>query len=152
MYHGLHPVQREKHQISTAVSKILLTKDVSFPRQIIFSYTGQLYTFFDGSLKGNRACVYMCSNHQLNLIYSSCKVLGKSAFSAPQSEIAGAVLATRMQQKISQELFNVSLSPPVFIGDSEIILRMIANGDPAAPPMFYGTLIMEIAAISKPNN
>ena len=122
------------------------------PCQTIFNYAGQLYTFFDGSLQGYGACVYMRSHDQFNLIYSSCKVLGKSAFSAPQSEIAGAVLATRMQQKISQELSNVSLSPPVFLGDSEIILRMIANGDPAAPPVFYGTRIMEIAATSKPNN
>ena len=34
----------------------------------------------------------------------------------------------------------------VFLGDSEIILRMIANGDPAAPPVFYGTKTIEIAA------
>ena len=51
-----------------------------------------------------------------------------------------------MQQKISQELFNVSLSDPVFIGDSEIILKMIAKNDPAHPPIFYGTRLMEIAA------
>ena len=29
---------------------------------------------------------------------------------------------------------------------------MIANGDPAAPPVFYGIWIVEIAAISEPNN
>ena len=73
--------------------------------------------------------------------------MGKTAFSAPQSEIAGAVLATRMEQKISQELFNVSLSPPVFIGDSEIILKMIAKNDPAGPPVFYGARLMEILSL-----
>jgi len=60
--------------------------------------------------------------------------LGKSAFSAPQSEMAGALLACRMEQKIKQELFNVSLSPPTFIGDSEIVLKMIAKNDPAGNP------------------
>jgi len=34
---------------------------------------------------------------------SSSKILGKSAFSAPQSEMAGALLAYRMEQKIKQE-------------------------------------------------
>ena len=79
-------------------------------RQIIFNYSGQLYIFFDGSLQGYGACVYVRSDSQFNLLSSSAKVLGKSAFSMPQSEIAGAVLATRMEQKISQELFNLSLS------------------------------------------
>ena len=102
----------------TAVSEILLSRKLSFPCQIIFNYSSQLYTFFDGSLQRYGACIYVCSHDQFNLIYSSCKVLGKSAFSAPQSEIAGAVLATRMQQNIRQELYNVSLSSPVFIGDS----------------------------------
>ena len=55
----------------SAVNEILLTKDISFPRQIIFSYAGQLYTFFDGSLQGYGACVYMRSHNQFNLIYSS---------------------------------------------------------------------------------
>ena len=49
-----------------------------------------------------------------------------------------------MQQKISQELYNIFLSSPVFIGDSEIILKMIAKDNPAGPPVFYGTRIMEI--------
>ena len=57
-----------------------------------------------------------------------------------------------MQQKISKELFNINLSPPVFIGDSEIILKMIAKNDPAGPPAFYGTRIMEIAAVTRPDN
>ena len=41
--------------------------------------------------------------------------------------MAGALLASRMEQKINQELFNISLSPPTFIRDSEIVLRMIAK-------------------------
>ena len=102
-------------KLCAAVSKILLTRNISFPRQIIFNYFGQLYIFFDGSLQGYGACVYIRSHDKFNLIYSSCKVLGRSDFSAPQSEITGAVLATRMQQKIRQELFNVSLSPPLFM-------------------------------------
>jgi len=83
---------------------------------------------------------------------SSSKILGKSAFSAPQSEMAGALLAYRMEQKIKQELFNVSLSPPTFIGDSEIVLRMIAKNDPAGNPVFYGVRLMEILAASSPDN
>ena len=96
--------------------------------------------------------IYACSNDQFNLLYSSAKILGRTAYSAPQSEIAGATLAARMEQKISQELFNVSLSSPVFIGDSEIILKMIAKDDPAGPPVFYGTRLMEISSTSSPEN
>ena len=33
-----------------AVNEILLTRTMSFPRQIVFNYTAQLYIFFDGSL------------------------------------------------------------------------------------------------------
>ena len=135
-----------------AVTEILLTKEIFFPRQIIFHYSAQLYIFFDGSLQGYGACVYACSNGQFNLISSSAKILGNTAFSAPQSEMAGAVLASRMEQKIGQELSNVTLSPPVFIGDSEIVLKMIAKNDPAGPPVFYGTRLMEILSVSSPNN
>jgi hypothetical protein len=94
-----------------AVGEILLTREISFPRQVIFQYQAQLFIFFDGSLQGYGACVYAFSGGQFNLISSSSKILGKSAFSAPQSEMAGALLASRMEQKIKQELFNVSLSP-----------------------------------------
>ena len=75
-----------------------------------------------------------------------------SAYSAPQSEISGAVLAVKMEQKISQELFNIPLSDPVFIGDSEIVLMMIARNDPADLPIFYGTRIMQISALTKADN
>ena len=125
---------------------------MSFPRQIIFNYTAQLYIFFDGSLQGYSACMYACSEGQFSLLSSSSKILGKSAFSAPQSEIAGAVLATRMEQKINQELSNVSLSPPLFIGDSEIIFKLIAKNDPACPPIFYDTCLMEISSVSSPDD
>ena len=96
--------------------------------------------------------MYAHSGDQFNLIFSSSKILGKSAFSAPQSEMTGALLASRMEQKIKQELFNVTLSPPTFIGDSEIILRMISKNDPAGIPVFYGVRLMEILAASSPNN
>ena len=105
------------------VSEIMLTRTLSFPRQIIFNYAAQLYIFFNDSLQGYGACVFVCSDGQFNLLSSSSKILGRSAFSAPQSEIAGAILATRMEQKINQELSNISLSSPVFIEDSEIILK-----------------------------
>ena len=118
------------NRFRSAVSEILLTKNLSFPRQIIFKYSAKLFAFFDGSLKGFGACAYAHSDGKFNLLSSSAKILGKSAFSAPQSEIAGAILASRMQQKISQELYNVSLSDPAFIGDSEIILKMIAKIPP----------------------
>ena len=41
-----------------------------------------------------------------------------------------------MEQKISQELYNVSLSNPIFIVDSEIVLKMIARNDHADLPLF----------------
>ena len=93
----------------TAVGEILLTREIFFPRQVIFQYQAQLFILFDGSLQGYGACVYAHSGGQFNLISSSSKILGKSVFSAPQSEMAGAILASRMEQKISQELFNFSL-------------------------------------------
>ena len=105
--------EERTNKFRSAVKEILLTRTLSFPRQIIFNYSGQLYIFFDRSLQGYGACVYVLSNGQFNLLSSSEKILGKSAFSAPQSKIAGAVLVTRMEQKISQDLSNVSLSPPV---------------------------------------
>ena len=135
-----------------AVNEILLTRTMSFPRQIVSNYTAQLYIFFDGSLQGYGARMYICSNGQFNLLSSSSKILGKSAFSAPQSEMAGAVLATRMEQKVNQELSNVSLSSPVFIGDSEIVLKMMGKNDPACPPIFYGTQLMEIASVTSPED
>ena len=39
------------------VNKILLTRNMSFPCQIIFNYSAQLFIFFDGSLQGYGACV-----------------------------------------------------------------------------------------------
>ena len=135
-----------------AVREILLTRELFVPRQVIFRYQAQLFIFFDGSLQGYGACVYAHSGDQFNLISSSSKILGKSAFSAPQSEMAGALLASRMEQKIKQELFNVTLSPPTFIGDSEIVLKMIAKNDPAGNPVFYGVRLMEILTASSPNN
>ena len=78
--------------------------------------------------------------------------MGKSTLSAPQSEIFAAVLAVRMELKGKQEQYNINLKPSVFIGDSEIVLRMIAKNDPVDLPIFYGTRIMEIAALSDADN
>ena len=44
-----------------------------------------------------------------------------------------------MERKITMELSNVTLSGPMFIGDSEIVMKMIARNDPAGLSMFYGT-------------
>ena len=74
--------------------------------------------------------------------------MGKSAFSAPQSEMASADLAVKMQQKISQEMYNIKLTSHVFIGDSEIVLRLIAKNAPADLPIFYRTRVMEITALT----
>ena len=144
--------EERTNRFRRTVNEILFTRDISFPHQIIFNYSAQLFIFFDGSIQGYGACVYICSENQFNLLSSSAKIMGKVAFSAPQSEIAGAVLASRMVQKISQELSNVNLLPSLFIGDSEIILNMIAKNDPASPPVFYGTRLMEILSVTIPEN
>ena len=94
----------------------------------------------------------MHSLDQFNIHTSSSKIMGKYAYFAPQSEISAAVLAVKMKQKISQELYNVSLSNPVFIGDSEIVLKMIARNDPADLPLFYETRIMEILELTNTDN
>ena len=57
-----------------------------------------------------------------------------------------------MERKIILELCNITLSEPMFIGDSEIVLKMIARNNPAGLPMFYGTRVMEISALSIADN
>ena len=42
-----------------AVGEILKTKSLTFPRQIFFQNSGELFIFFDGSLHGYRACIYV---------------------------------------------------------------------------------------------
>ena len=65
----------------------------------------------------------MESYGQFNLLISSAKNMGKAAYTAPQSEIASAVLAVKMKRKITLELNNVNLLEPVFISDSKIVLK-----------------------------
>ena len=60
----------------------------------------------------------MKSLNQFNLLVSSAKIMGKASYSAPQSEIASAVLAVKMERKITLELSNTTLSESVFISDS----------------------------------
>ena len=43
-------------------AEILKTKDLSFPFQLVFNNSGQLYIFFDGCLQCYGACVYMFSS------------------------------------------------------------------------------------------
>ena len=74
--------------------------------------------------------------------------MGKAGYTTPQSKIASAVLAVKMEQKISLELTNVNLLEPVFISDSKIVLKMITRNNPARLPIFYGTRIVEISALS----
>ena len=147
------PLSAERaDRFRTAVEEILKTTQLSFPRQIVFKYSGKLRIFFDGSLQGYGACIYMESHGQFNILISSAKIMGKAAYTAPQSEIASAVLAVKMERKINLELSNVTLTEPMFIGDSEIVLKMIARDDPAGLPIFYGTRIMEISALSATAN
>ena len=133
---------------SFTLLQILRTPELSFPRQVVYQGSGQLYIFFDSSLQGYGSCVYICSQNMVTLLYSTSKVMGKSAFSAPQSEMASADLAVKMQQKISQEMYNINLTSPVFIGDSEIVHRMIAKNAPADLPIFYGTRVIEITTLT----
>ena len=131
----------------SAAGEILNTIALLFPRQIIFKNSGKTYTFFDGSLKGYGACIYVESPGLFNLLTSAAMIMRKSRYSAPQSEISEAVLAVKMQQKISLELHNTSFSDPVFIGDSEIVLKMVARNDPASLPIFDENRIMEISTL-----
>ena len=92
--------QDRDDKLRTAVDEILKTKDLSFPRQVIFKGQGQQYIYFNGSLQGQGACIYACSLGQFYLLTSSGKIMGKAAYSAPQSKMSEAVLAVKMQQKI----------------------------------------------------
>ena len=91
-----------------AVGEILNTIDLSFPHQIIFKNSGKLCIFFLWKFTGLWCRIYMESQGQVNLLTSTAKIMGKSAFSAPQSEISGAALAVKMHQKINLELHNES--------------------------------------------
>ena len=44
--------QEHTDRFRHAVGEILLTKEIYFPRQIIFKHSAQLFIFFDGSLQG----------------------------------------------------------------------------------------------------
>jgi len=124
-----------------AVQEMLAARNISFPRQIIFNGVCDLKIFFHGSLKGYGACVYVVSGGQSNLLTSSSKIMGKSKFCDPQSEMCSAVLAVKMFVKIKEELSSIDVQSIKFIGDSEIILRMIGAGNflefnIAPPPLF----------------
>ena len=79
-----------------AVDQILRTSELSFPRQVVYQGSGQLYIFFNNSLQGYGSCAYIRFQNMVNLLYSAAKVMGKSAFSAPTSEMASADLAVKM--------------------------------------------------------
>ena len=127
-----------------AVEEILKTKEMSFPDKSFSNTLGNCTFFFDGSLQGYSACIYMESKGQFNLLISSAKIMGKAAYTAPQSEIASAVLAVKMEPKINLELSNVTLSEPMFLGNSKIVLKMIARDNAAGLPIFYGTRIIHL--------
>ena len=124
--------EERTNRFGFAMKEILLTRNMSFPCQIIINYSAQLFILFDGSLQGYSACVYACSNGQFKLISSSAKILGKSALSEWSRRYAR----------------NCSTypSPPL---DSEIILNMSTKNDPAGPPapVFHGTRFMEISTV-----
>ena len=46
--------------------------------------------------------------------------------------MSGAVLATRLYRKIQEELTNAEVERVRFVGDSAIVMRMIAKGRPAS--------------------
>ena len=48
--------------------------------------------------------IYVQSLNHVNILTSSAKIMGKSAMSAPLSEISSAVLAVRMELKVKQKL------------------------------------------------
>ena len=108
--------------------------------------------FYDSSLQGYGAWIYIQSQNKVKILTSSPEIMGKSVFSAPQSEISSAVLAIKMEQKVKHELYTVNLKPSVFIVNSGIVLKMIAKNDPADLPIFYGTRVMGISALTKADN
>ena len=79
------------------------------------------------------------------------KVIGKGKYTAPKSEMSGAVLATRLFRKIQEELTNVKVSRFRFVGDSTIVLQMIAKNKPATLDSFFGTRLLKITDASNPN-
>ena len=76
----------------------------------------------------------------------------KAAYSDPQSKISSAVLAVKIEQKMDLKPYNIKFSKPMFISDSEIVVKIITRNDPAGLPMFYGTKIMEISTMSAADN
>jgi len=145
------PLDPEDSKVfKSTVKEMIKAKSIPFPRQIIFGFSFSLHICFDGSLQGYGAAAYVSSNGCSNLLTSCSKILGKSSFSAPQSEICGAVLAVKMYLKIRDELAgSCKLKETKFFGDSEIILKMINLGKPTDLQAFYGTRIMFIMEETK---
>ena len=93
-------------RFKSAVSEILGTSALSFFRQIVFKILGNYILFFDGSLQGYETCIYVESLNQFNLLVSLAKIMEKASSSDPQSEIASAVLAVKMERKITPHYLN----------------------------------------------
>ena len=128
-----------------AVREILLTREISFPRQIIFNYSAQLYIFFD------MGCVFMLAP-MINSIFSTAQQRYWAKQHSPLRSLRWQELFWPPEWNRKSARNCLMSLPLVFIGDSEIIIKMIAKNDHAGPPVFYGTRLMEILSTSSPEN
>ena len=134
----------ETGAIKRAVGEMIRGRGITFPRQIIFEKEADIVICFDGSLDAYGAAAYCVRKDGANLLTSAGKVIGKGKYTAPKAEMAGAILATRMMKKIRSELTNVNKIQFRFAGDSEIVLKIVASGQPGRLEQFFGTRLMEI--------
>ena len=117
----------EAEGIRSAVKEMIKGREIKFPRQIIFKGKAEVIICLDGLLTAYGAAAYVIGPGGANILTSVGKVIGKGKYTAPKSEMSGAVLATRLFRKIQEELTNVKVSRFRFVGDSTIVLQMIAK-------------------------
>ena len=136
----------------TAVDQILRTSELSFPRQVVYQGSGQLQNFFQRqSARLWFLCLHLLPEHGQPVV-QYCKSDGKiSIFSSPvrdgQCRFGSENAAEDQSRNVQHQVFSSYVH-----WDSEIVLRMVAKNTPADLPIFYGTRVMEIAALTNPDD
>ena len=116
----------------------------------MFKQQGILVIFWDGSLTAFGACAYIVSGGGNNLLISAGKVIGKGRYTAPQSEMAAATLTVRVGCKIQTKMSDTKFAQVLYVGDSQIVCRIIAMGRPCRLDVFYGSRLMLIQENTNP--
>ena len=152
MFHDFHPWPGTHYQIQSCSGRDLENKIIDLSSPNIFPKFWSTLHIFLRKPSGIR-CLHLCP------VLKPCQYPYK--LSQDHGEICPVSSSVRDLRcsagcqggaESETRIIHINLQPSVFIGDSEIVLRMIAKNDPADLPIFYGTRIMEIAALSDTDN